>query len=88
MKYGAHNFLTKPVNMDDLVTSIKKSLEVEELRRRDSIHGIFYQKAEPFWQQSAIEKIIQYANVAAMNNTVVLLHGKRHREGNSGALDT
>ncbi len=78
MKYGAHNFLTKPVNMDDLVTSIKKSLEVEELRRRDSIHQrLAPQKAEPFFGNSpAIEKIIQYANVAAMNNTVVLLHGE------------
>ncbi|HLV31355.1 MAG TPA: response regulator, partial [Chitinispirillaceae bacterium] len=78
MKYGAYNFLTKPVNMDDLVISLKKSLEVEELRKRDSIYQrLAPQKVEPFFGNSPnIEKVIQYANVAAMNNTVVLLHGE------------
>ena len=78
MKYGAHNFLTKPVNMDDLNVGLKKSLEFEELRKRDSIHQrLAPQKTEPFFGTSLpIEKVIQYANVAAMNNTVVLLHGE------------
>lgn len=78
MKYGAYNFLTKPVNMDDLSISLKKGLEVEELRRRDSIYQrLAPQKTEPFFGESPIiEKIVQYANVAAMNNTVVLLHGE------------
>lgn len=78
MKYGAYNFLTKPVNMDDLAISLKKGLEVEELRRRDSIYQrLAPQKSEPFFGESSIiEKVVQYANVAAMNNTVVLLHGE------------
>ncbi len=78
MKYGAYNFLTKPVNMDDLAISLKKGLEVEELRRRDSIYQrLAPQKSEPFFGESnIIEKVVQYANVAAMNNTVVLLHGE------------
>lgn len=78
MKYGAYNFLTKPVNMDDLAISLKKGLEVEELRRRDSIYQrLAPQKSEPFFGNSqTIEKVVQYANVAAMNNTVVLLHGE------------
>ena len=78
MKYGAYNFLTKPVNMDDLAISLKKGLEVEELRRRDSIYQrLAPHKSEPFFGESSIiEKVVQYANVAAMNNTVVLLHGE------------
>lgn len=78
MKFGAHNFLTKPVNMDDLLISLNKSLEVEELRKRDSMYQrLAPQKADPFFGNSvSIEKVIQYANVAAMNNTVVLLHGE------------
>ena len=78
MKHGAYNFLAKPVNMDDLAISLKKSLEVEELRKRDSIYQrLAPQKTEPFFGNSApIEKVMQYANVAAMNNTVVLLHGE------------
>ncbi len=78
MKLGAHNFLTKPVNMDDLNMSLHKSLEFEELRKRDSIHQrLTPQKGEPYFGSSpVIEKVIQYANVAAMNHTVVLLHGE------------
>lgn len=78
MKLGAHNFLTKPVNMDDLNVSLRKSLEFEELRKRDSIHQrLTPQKGEPYFGSSpVIEKVIQYANVAAMNHTVVLLHGE------------
>jgi DNA-binding NtrC family response regulator len=78
MKFGAHNFLTKPINMDDLNISIKKSLEIEQLRKRDSIHQrLTSQKSEPFFGTSSqIQKVLQYSNVAAMNNTVVLLHGE------------
>ncbi len=78
MKYGAHNFLTKPVTMEDLVTSLRKSLEVEELRKRDGIYQrLASQKTEPYFGKSpAIEKVMQYANVAALNNTVVLLYGE------------
>lgn len=78
IKYGAHNFLTKPVTMDNLVTSLKKSLEIEELRKRDCIYQrLSPQKSEPYFgKSSAIEKVMQYANVAALNNTVVLLCGE------------
>ncbi len=78
MKLGAHNFLTKPVNMDDLAISLRKGLEFEELRKKDIIHQrLTPQQGEPYFGSSAvIEKVLQYANVAAMNHTVVLLHGE------------
>ncbi|MDR0306064.1 MAG: sigma-54 dependent transcriptional regulator [Chitinispirillales bacterium] len=78
IKMGAHHFLTKPVNMDDLSVSLSKSIEFEELRKRDSIHQrLALQKGEPYFGASpVIQKVIQYANVAAMNHTVVLLHGE------------
>lgn len=78
IKHGAYNFLTKPVNMDDLNVSIRKSLEIVELRKRDSMYQrLAPQKTEPFFGASPIiEKVLQYSNVAAMNNTVVLLHGE------------
>lgn len=78
MKFGAHNFLTKPVAMEDLVSSLRKSLEVEELRKREGIYRrLAPQKTEPhFGTSSAIEKVMQYANVAALTTTVVLLYGE------------
>jgi len=78
IKLGAHHFLTKPVNMDELSVTLSKSIELEELRKRDSIHQrLALQKGEPhFGTSPIIQKVIQYANVAAMNHTVVLLHGE------------
>lgn len=78
IKFGAHHFLTKPVNMDELSVTLSKCIELEELRKKDSIHQrLALQKGEPYFGTSpVIQKVIQYANVAAMNHTVVLLHGE------------
>jgi DNA-binding NtrC family response regulator len=78
MKYGASNFLTKPIIMDDLIHSIKKSLEVKELRKRDFFHQrLTSQKSDPYFGDSiAIKTVMQYADVASINNTVVLLLGE------------
>ncbi|MDO5575609.1 MAG: sigma-54 dependent transcriptional regulator, partial [Fibrobacter sp.] len=78
MRYGANNFLTKPVNMDTLSISLKKCFEVKALHKRGSlIQRLPPHKVEPYFGKSkAIDKVIQYANVAAINNTVVLLQGE------------
>ncbi|MDG5815288.1 sigma-54 dependent transcriptional regulator [Chitinispirillales bacterium ANBcel5] len=78
IKLGANNFLTKPLNMEDLNISIKKGLEFEELKKRDFVHQRLNPKnGDPYFGSSpVIEKVIQYANVAAMNHTVVLLCGE------------
>jgi len=36
-KYGAENFLTKPVEMEDIKRYLERSLEVESLRRRNLV---------------------------------------------------
>jgi DNA-binding NtrC family response regulator len=78
IKYGASNFLTKPITMDDLIHSIKKSLEVKELRKRDFFYQrVTNQKTDPYFGESVpIKTVMQYAEVAAANNTVVLLLGE------------
>lgn len=78
IKYGASNFLTKPITMDDLILSIRKSLDVKELRKRDFFHQrVTNQKSEPYFGDSTpITTAMQYADVAAANSTVVLLLGE------------
>lgn len=78
IKYGASNFLTKPITMNDLTHTIKKSLEVKELRKRDFFYQrLTNQKSDPYFGESnTIKTVLQYADVAAANNTVVLLLGE------------
>jgi DNA-binding NtrC family response regulator len=78
MKLGAHNYLTKPINMENLVVSLNKSIEIEELKKRETIYQrLAPQKTEPFFGSSpVIEKMLQYAKVAAANHTVILLLGE------------
>ncbi|MFW6254002.1 MAG: sigma-54-dependent transcriptional regulator [Chitinivibrionales bacterium] len=77
MRLGADNYLTKPVNMDDLNIAIQKSLEIEQLRKRNSVHQRLAQQGEPYFGKSeAIATVMNFAEVAASNNTVVLLHGE------------
>jgi DNA-binding NtrC family response regulator len=78
MKYGAHNFLTKPIVMDDLLATLQKCFEIEELRRRDGVQQRLSSSRNQtfFGKSAAISKIIEYANIAAMNDTVVLLLGE------------
>ena len=78
MQFGADNFLTKPVNMDDLDISLRKSLEVEALRKRNLINRrLTVKKSEPYFGTSeAIKKTIEHVTVAASNNTVVLINGE------------
>lgn len=78
MQFGADNFLTKPVNMDDLDISLRKSLEVEDLRKRNSIHQrLFTQKSQAYFGNSdIIQKTLEHTTVAASNNTVVLINGE------------
>ncbi len=78
IKCGADNFLTKPINMEDLLLWLRKSLEIEELRKRDSNHQRLTQKnGAPFFGENAkMQEIINFATIAAKQDTVVLLNGE------------
>lgn len=77
MKYGAANFLTKPVDMENLELILKNSLKVEELRKRESIHKRLSKKETPYFGVSTqIERILNYVQVGAHNDTVILLLGE------------
>ncbi len=78
MQYGAFNFLTKPVEMEALELSLQNSLKVEELKRREQLHKRLLPENPRiyFGISQEIEKTIEYARVASLNDSVVLLLGE------------
>jgi DNA-binding NtrC family response regulator len=75
---GADNYLTKPVNLDDLEVYLKNSLEVSELKRRDTIRKRLAPEMPRtyFNNVSPMRNVMKYAQTAAVNDTVVLVLGE------------
>jgi DNA-binding NtrC family response regulator len=77
MRQGADNLLVKPVSMKDLDVFLRKSLELETLRRRDQTQRRLAKKDAPFWGTSArAKKVIEMASLAAKRDCSVLLLGE------------
>jgi DNA-binding NtrC family response regulator len=77
IKNGAENFLTKPIEMENLKLALEKCIELGELRRRTSIQQRLTKNDLPYIGNSAaINECLEYAKVAAANSTVVLLLGE------------
>jgi DNA-binding NtrC family response regulator len=76
-KYGADNFLTKPVEMEDIKRYLDRSLEVESLRRRSYVQQRMFGSQEPhFGSSGAITRLLDHAKVAAESDSVILLYGE------------
>jgi len=76
MRRGADNFLTKPVDMSDLDVFLRKSLELEKLRRGQAIQQRLRAKDEPcFGESPAIKRVLELAQLAAEGEPAVLLQG-------------
>ncbi|MBD3344595.1 MAG: response regulator [Chitinivibrionales bacterium] len=76
-KNGAENFLTKPVEMDELKNALDKSLELKVLRKRSVIQQRLSKSEEPFFGRSRpVTELLDYAALAAANNSVILLQGE------------
>jgi DNA-binding NtrC family response regulator len=76
-KNGAENFLTKPVAMDNLKEALEKCLELNSLRKKNIARQRLSKTTEPcFGTSTGIVEMLNYARVAAGNDSVVLLLGE------------
>lgn len=79
MQFGADNYLTKPLTMSDLEISLQKCLEIETLRKKNRAYKRLSSKnkRKPYFGISKeIQKILEYAAVAAADTTIVLITGE------------
>ncbi len=77
MRRGADQFLTKPVDLEELKVFLRKSLEVGGLRRRSRAQSRLSRKTSPaFGSSASMKALVGLAEVAAANDTPVLLLGE------------
>lgn len=77
MRRGADNFLTKPVNMADLEIYLRKSLEFQRLRKRDSRNQRLQKKAYFYFGNSNnMKEVRKIALMAAEHTLPVLVQGE------------
>ena len=77
MRRGADNFLTKPVNMQDLDIFLRKSLELGTLRRKNLTTQRLEKKDQIFFGESPVmKKVMNLAALAAKNVSPVILMGE------------
>ncbi len=77
IKYGAENFLTKPVVMDDLKIILERCIELGSVRKRDLIRQRLINQDSPYFGKSeSTARVLEQAKIAAESDTVVLLQGE------------
>jgi Response regulator containing CheY-like receiver, AAA-type ATPase, and DNA-binding domains len=77
MKSGAENYLTKPVEPDNLEMSLHTALELGDLRRQNRIKHRLDRNTEPFFGVSPInDALMKTLTVAAANDTALLIQGE------------
>lgn len=77
IRRGADQFLTKPVSMPDLDVFLRKTLELEALRRGELARQRLSVADEPYFGQSpAAKAVMELAHVAAENDAPVLFQGE------------
>ena len=77
MRRGADNFLTKPVNMSELVIFLRKSLELETLRREQLAQKRLKRKETIYVGESPVmKKVMELASIAAASDSPVILLGE------------
>jgi DNA-binding NtrC family response regulator len=77
MKSGAENYLTKPVEPDNLELCLHTALELGDLRRQTRIKRRLDRTTEPFFGTSpSIRALMTSLRMAAAGDTVLLIQGE------------
>jgi DNA-binding NtrC family response regulator len=77
MKFGAENFLAKPVDPDNLELAVRTALELGALRKQKRVQRRLDKPAAPFFGNSrVVAGMSQSLRVAAESDTVVLMLGE------------
>mgnify|MGYP001765885816 CR=1 FL=1 len=77
MQLGADNFLTKPVDMNELNVYLGKSIELKGLRSKEMTRKRLDKRSEPYFGDSpAIKKVMELAEAAARKDNPVVIYGQ------------
>lgn len=77
MQLGADNFLTKPVDMNELNVYLSKSVELKGLRSKEITRKRLDKRLEPYFEKSpVIKKVLELAEAATGNDSTVVIYGK------------
>jgi DNA-binding NtrC family response regulator len=77
MKFGAENFLTKPVDPESLELSIRTALELGALRKQKRIQQRLDKSSGPFFGNSRpVAALLKSLEAAAATDTIILMLGE------------
>ncbi|HUN54377.1 MAG TPA: sigma-54 dependent transcriptional regulator [Smithella sp.] len=77
MQLGADNFLTKPVDMNELNIYLGKSIELKRLRSKEMTRKRMDQRPEPYFGESpAIKKVLELAEMVSGRDSTVVIYGQ------------
>jgi len=77
MQLGADNFLTKPVDMNELNVYLSKSVELKGLRSKEITRKRMEQRSEPYFGQSpATQKALELAEMISGKDSTVVIYGQ------------
>ena len=78
LKSGAENFLTKPIDPDGLLVLLKKTLEINEIKRRSDYLKIQQEKAADYYigKSEKLKRVNDFVRILSQNDSTVLILGE------------
>lgn len=78
LKSGAENFLTKPIDPDGLLVLLKKTMEINEIKRRSDYLKIQQERAADYYEGKSekLRKVREMVRILSQNDSTVLILGE------------
>lgn len=78
LKSGAENFLTKPIDPDGLLVLLKRTMEINEIKRRSDYLKFQQEKSADFFvgKSDKLRKIHDMVRILSQNDSTVLILGE------------